>query len=136
MGLFDPNAPTAYSLAATVEIKPSLIVHAGIGVFALIDIAADTVIFEPRNKVQHFDFNQLTALSPTQRAHITKLGHVDETGITVDCNANDFHAAYFINHHHSPNVIYCNSTHTWYAIRDIPAGQELTAYYFPYERDF
>ena len=136
MTLFDLNVSTTYSLAATVEIRPSLITHAGIGVFALIDIAADTMIFEPRNTVQHFDFNQLSALSPAQRAHITKLAHVDETGIQIDCDANDFHAAYFINHHRAPNVIYCNSTYRWYAIRDIQAGEELTAYYFPHERDF
>lgn len=136
MSTSDRNSTTAYNLVATVEIKPSSITHAGVGVFALVHIAADTVIFKPRNAVQHFDFDALSALSPAQRMHLTKLAHVDQTGITIDCDANDFHAAYFINHSRDPNVIYCDSTYAWYAIRDITAGQELTAYYFPHERDF
>jgi hypothetical protein len=126
----------AIKLAATVEIKPSLIQNAGVGVFALIDIAADAVIFTPLTPVQHFKYKELNNLSQTQLAHLIKLAHVDQTGIAIDRSADDFHAAYFINHSHNPNVIYCESSYSWLAMRDIPAGQELTAYYFPHERDF
>ena len=129
------NKPSI-KLAATVEIKPSLIEGAGVGVFALIDIPADTVVFSPLAPVQHFKYEDLNDLSEIQMSYLIKLAHVDSTGITIDRGVDDFHAAYFINHSRDPNVLYCQSTYSWHTIRDIPAGQELTAYYFVHERDF
>lgn len=133
----DTQTSTQYDLFPTVELKPSLIENAGVGVFALVEISADSKVFSPAKTLQKVKLNTLSGLSERQKWHLKKLAHVqDDQTVVIDRSANEFHAAYFINHSTKPNMIYCNSTYTWYAMRDIHVGEELTAYYFPHERDF
>jgi SET domain-containing protein len=131
------NHSTQYDLFPTVEIKPSLIQNAGVGVFALVDIPADTKIFKSRRPMQKIKLSKLTNLNDRQRQHLNKLAHIEyDQTLAIDCDANEFYAAYFVNHSSNPNLIYCDMEYEWYTIKDIAAGEELTAYYFPYERDF
>ena len=104
----------------------------GVGVFALVDISRDTCIFKPigAEKVLWSQINQ------NIRPRIESLTLWDEDGFWLNCDLSRIGPEYYINHSHTPNVMYDTKTGALYAMRDIGKDEELLHYYFPEERDW
>ncbi len=102
------------------------------GVFSLVDIPRDTVIFEPKKCVQICEWQ----ISSEIREYLEKMTYYDGNGYWIDDDLQRLGQQYYINHSHEPNVAYERSTGKLYAVRDILKDEELTDYYFPGERNW
>ena len=120
-----------YSLNLYTYLAPSK-VCGGVGVFSLIDIPADTLIFKP-NQRQYIFWKEV---SSEIKECLEKLTYCDEKGFWIDCDLDRIGPQYYINHSDSPNVSYNKDTGELYSIRLIKKDEELTDYYFPGERDW
>ena len=104
----------------------------GVGVFSLVDIPADTVIFSPKNG-EKIRFSEV---SEEVGKKMRELTYCDEDGFWVDDDLDRLGPQYYINHSSNPNVCYDKDTGCLYAIRDIESNEELLDYYFPEEREW
>ena len=75
-------------------------------------------------------------VSPEIEKKMRELSYYDKDGFWIDDSLDRLGHQYYINHSNDPNVAYNKDTGKLYAIKDIPAGVELTDYYFPGERDW
>ena len=116
-----------YNLTLYTYLAPSKVCD-GVGVFSLVDIPQDTVIFEPRWQVQVKD----SSIPDEVRDYLDKMTYNG----WVDDDLRNLGQQYYINHSNVPNVSYDKVTGRLYAIRDIKKNEELTDYYFPGERDW
>ncbi len=120
-----------YSLTLYTYLAPSKVCD-GVGVFSLVDIPRDTVIFEPKKCVQICEWQ----ISSEIREYLEKMTYYDGNGYWIDDDLQRLGQQYYINHSHEPNVAYERSTGKLYAVRDILKDEELTDYYFPGERNW
>lgn len=102
------------------------------GVFALVRIPADTVIFRPKSR-EKIRFSEV---SEEVGKKMRELTYCDEDGFWVDDDLDRLGPQYYINHSLNPNVSYNKDTGCLYATRDIDANEELLDYYFPEEREW
>ena len=116
-----------YDLTLYTYLSPSKVCE-GVGVFSLVDIPQDTVIFEPRWQVQVKD----STIPDEVRDYLDKMTYNG----WIDDDLQHLGQQYYINHSNNPNVAYDKNTGKLYAIRDIKKNEELTDYYFPGERDW
>jgi hypothetical protein len=101
-------------------LKPSAIPGAGVGVFALIDIPKDTLIFEvERTDDYFFEYSEIKDISPNIQNYAFKI-----------------YTAYYVNHSYNPNVFWDRRSDELFSIKDIECGEELTTYYKPNEKNF
>jgi SET domain-containing protein len=121
----------SYNLTVYTYLAPSKVCD-GVGVFSLVDIPKDTVIFEPKKCVQICEWQ----ISSEIREYLEKMTYYDGNGYWIDDDLQRLGQQYYINHSHEPNVAYERSTGKLYAVRDILKDEELTDYYFPGERNW
>ena len=121
----------SYNLTVYTYLAPSKVCD-GVGVFSLVDIPRDTVIFEPKKCVQICEWQ----ISSEIREYLEKMTYYDGNGYWIDDDLQRLGQQYYINHSHEPNVAYERSTGKLYAVRDILKDEELTDYYFPGERNW
>jgi len=118
-------------------LKPSAIPGAGVGVFSLIDIPKDTLIFEvKRDDDYFFKYSEIEDLPQSVKDYILEMTDGVEEGFFLDVPAFKIYTAYYVNHSHEPNVFWDRRTDELFSIRDIKIGEELTTYYKPCERNF
>ena len=121
-----------------VKLGVSKMPGAGIGVFALVDIPPDTSVFSYRN-ADHFipweDVQGAPMVVQKYIAQMTTCVLEDQTFI-IDVPADLIYSAYYINHSTDPNVFWDRNTDEMYTIVPVKAGDELTTYYRPDERDW
>jgi hypothetical protein len=118
-------------------LKPSTISGAGVGVFSLIDIPKDTLIFEvKRDDDYFFKYSEIEDLPQSVKDYILGMTDGVEEGFFLDVPAFKIYTAYYVNHSHEPNVFWDRRTDELFSIRDIKIGEELTTYYKPCERNF
>ena len=120
-----------YNLTLWTYLAPSKLCD-GVGVFALMDIPQDTLIFEPGWQVQVYD----SEMPDEVRKYLSKMTYNNEKGYWIDDSLRNLGQQYYINHSHKPNVAYERGSGRLYAISDIIKDTELTDYYFPGERDW
>lgn len=119
------------------HLKPSTIPGAGIGVFSLVDIPKDTLIFEVKRKDDYFfKISEIEDLPLSIQDYILGMTDGTEEGFYLDVPAFKIYTAYYVNHSYEPNVFWDRRTDELFSIRDIKEGEELTTYYKPEERDF
>lgn len=118
-------------------LKPSAIPGAGVGVFSLVDIAKDSLIFDVERKDDYlFKYSEIKDLPESIRDYIMEMTDGIENGFYLDVPAFKIYTAYYVNHSHEPNVFWDRRTDELFSIRDIKSGEELTTYYKPLERNF
>lgn len=119
------------------HLKPSTIPGAGIGVFSLVDIPRDTLIFEVKREDDYFfKMSEIEDLPLRIQDYILGMTDGTEEGFYLDVPAFKIYTAYYVNHSYEPNVFWDRRTDELFSIRDIKEGEELTTYYKPEERDF
>lgn len=119
-------------------LKTSTIPGAGVGVFSLIDIPKDTLIFEVERKDDYFFKNSEIKDLPfnIQEYILGMTDGIEGKGFYLDVPAFKIYTAYYINHSHDPNVFWDRRTDELFSIKNIRYGEELTTYYKPNEKDF
>ena len=120
-----------YNKTLYTYLAPSK-VCGGVGVFSLVFIPVDTVIFKPkiREKVLFSDVPEEVGVA------MKNLTYYDSEGFWVDDDLDRLGPQYFVNHSTSPNVSYNKDNGCLYATRDITPHEELLDYYFPEEREW
>ena len=118
-------------------LKPSTIPGAGVGVFSLVDIPKDTLIFDVnRSDDFFFKMSEIENLPSNIKDYILGMTDGTEEGFYLDVPAFKIYTAYYINHSFEPNVFWDRRNDELFSIKDIKSGEELTTYYRPDERDF
>jgi len=120
-----------FNLTLYTYLAPSK-VCSGVGVFSLVNIPVDTLIFSPGPMVKIL----WTQVNEALKKRLETLTYYDNEGFWVDSDLAKLGPQYYINHSHNPNVAYNKNTGELYAIRNIQKDEELTDYYFPGERDW
>lgn len=127
------------------KLAPSQIPGAGVGVFALIDIPKDTLIMGFRHFIEFagqdeedflFDWNEFKDLDDRIKNYLWGMTDGYDNKFYIDAPPFMFYQQYYINHSDTPNCFWNRRSGDIYSQVDITAGEELTMYYIPSERDF
>ena len=122
----------AFKQEPIVRLRPSTIVNAGVGAFAVTRITKDTLVFKPwRNYIIPWEVIPYIALP-----YFKSICHAAKEGIIIDRPPNDINVAYYVNHSDNPNLHHNAETDEYWASKDIYPNEELTCYYLPSERDW
>ena len=112
------------------RLEPSPI--SGVGVFAIIDIPKDTYIFEPDNEaLASVRKSETDNLAPALRRLYEDFCVLKGDMYQCPSNFNNLTPSWYLNASAQPNVA-ADSSLKFYALRDIQAGEELTADYSSY----
>ena len=121
-----------YNLELYTYLAPSKICS-GVGVFALIDIPRDTIIWKLRDEPYKVPWNLLTT---EIQNHIKSMTWCDNEGFWIDCHLDRIYQAYYVNHSDNPNCDVINEEELYIAIRNIKKDEELTYRYLELDRDW
>jgi SET domain-containing protein len=112
------------------RLKPSPI-H-GVGVFAIKDIPKNAYVFEPDDdELVSVQADEIKGLPPDLRRLYEDFCVLKDDTYQCPSSFNKLTPAWFLNTSKNPNVA-ADSSLKFYAIRDIQAGEELTADYGTY----
>jgi len=113
-------------------LAPSTVCN-GVGVFSLVHIPKDIIIFKPSAMTQKVPWDKV---SPEIQKKMQELCYCDKEGFWIDDSLDRLGHQYYINHSHTPNVSYNSVNNCLYAMVDIKPDIELLDYYFPEDRDW
>jgi SET domain-containing protein len=118
-----------------VKLAPSQINNAGVGVFTMSKIEKEDVVFttNTNNFIQWFE---IEGVEENISRYIKKMCNHNEHGFWIDCPVNKISPSYYVNHSEEPNLYHHLETDTYYAIKNIEIGEELTCKYLPEEIDW
>jgi uncharacterized protein len=118
-----------------VRLKPSEIPDAGVGVFAIVDIPKDVIIFQFDNSEINWIKEEEIKNLPPEIQEMYRHFSVEKDGMLgAPKHFNQMTPAWYINHSKNPNCG-CNDEYDFYTLRDIKKGEELTVDYSTYGDD-
>ena len=125
-------------LDTKVKLGVSKMPGVGIGVFALIDLPADTSVFRYRNPDHFISWDDVAEAPMCVQKYVAKMTTciLEDRTFIIDVPADLIYPAYYINHSAEPNVFWDRHTDEMFTIKSVQAGDELTTYYRPDERDW
>lgn len=126
------------------KLSPSQIPGAGVGVFAIVEIQKDTIIkgcksfmeFVGKEDEYLFDWNEFDDLDDRIKKYLWGMTDGYGNKFYIDAPPFMFYQGYYINHSNTPNCFWNRRSGDIYSQVDIAAGEELTMYYMPSERNF
>jgi SET domain-containing protein len=126
------------------KLSPSQIPGAGVGVFAIVEIQKDTIIkgcksfmeFIGKEDEYLFDWNEFDDLDDRIKKYLWGMTDGYGNKFYIDAPPFMFYQGYYINHSNTPNCFWNRRSGDIYSQVDIAAGEELTMYYMPSERNF
>jgi len=118
-----------------VKLAPSKINGAGVGVFSVTKIEKEDIVFAT-NTNQFIQWIEVNDIDEEIIAYIKQMCNHNEHGFWVDCPINKINPSYYVNHSEEPNLYHDLSTDTYFAIKNIEIGEELTCKYLPEEVDW
>ena len=126
------------------KLSPSQIPGAGVGVFAIVEIQKDTIIkgcksfmeFIGKEDEYLFDWNEFEDLDDRIKKYLWGMTDGYGNKFYIDAPPFMFYQGYYINHSNTPNCFWNRRSGDIYSQVDIAAGEELTMYYMPSERNF
>jgi SET domain-containing protein len=118
-----------------VKLAPSQINNAGVGVFTMSKIEKEDVVFttNTNNFIQWFE---IEGVEENISRYIKKMCNHNEHGFWIDRPVNKINPSYYVNHSENPNLYHHLQTDTYFAIKNIEIGEELTCKYLPEEIDW
>ncbi len=112
-----------------VRLKPST-VCSGVGVFSIIPIEKDTVIFEDVNPDKtYIKWSDLINVDKRVLDYLNTMCNSDENGIFLSRTVNNINISYFVNHSQNPNIKHDLEKDVYVAIRNIEPDEELLCTY-------
>ena len=119
-----------------VQLKPSTVCD-GVGVFALVDIEADTILFadiEPDNIFITWD--KIGDIAPEVKAYLKRICNSNDEVLFLSRTVSAINVSYYVNHSDNYNVYHDIELDRYVTIKDIKAGEEILCKYIFSEIDF
>lgn len=140
----DLNKIKKYIYSQKTKLAPSKIKGAGIGLFALVDIPKDTLLSGHKEFMQFinekedcmFDWAEFSDLDERIKNYLHSMTDGHDSKFYIDAPPFMLYQCYYLNHSDKPNCFWDRRTGDIFTQVDVSAGDELTMYYMPEERDF
>lgn len=118
------------------HLLPSKVCN-GIGVFALVDIEAGSILFpDVTSDFTFIQWDEIAQAPEEARKYLEKLCNCNENGLYLSRTPNNINVSYYINHSDSPNVFHDLKYDSYITIRNIQKGEELFCKYTIHEIDW
>ena len=102
-----------------VRLKPSK-VCSGVGVFSIVEIEKDTVVFEDVNPDKtYIKWAELIDVDKRVIDYLNTMCNSDENGIFLSRTVNNINISYFVNHSQTPNIKHDLEKDVYITIRNI-----------------
>ena len=112
-----------------VRLKPSK-VCSGVGVFSIVEIEKDTVVFEDVNPDKtYIKWAELIDVDKRVIDYLNTMCNSDENGIFLSRTVNNINISYFVNHSQTPNIKHDLEKDVYITIRNIEPDEELLCTY-------
>jgi SET domain-containing protein len=119
-----------------VHLKPSKVCD-GVGVFALTDIAKDTVLFIDIEPDTNFITWDLIGDIPNEiKSYLKRMCISNESGLFLNRTVSAINTSYYVNHSDNFNVLHDLKKDKYVTTRDIKSGEEILCKYIFSEIDF
>jgi hypothetical protein len=118
-----------------VKLAPSQINNAGVGVFAMSEIEKEDIVFAT-NTNKFIQWFEIEGIEQNISHYIKQMCNHNEHGFWIDCPVNKISPSYYVNHSEEPNLYHDLNTDTYFALKNIKIGEELTCKYLPEEVDW
>lgn len=122
--------------SCNVCLKPSKVCN-GIGVFALTDIDANTILFddiEPDNTF--ITWKEIGDIDPEVKAYLKRMCNSNDEGLFLNRTVSAINISYYVNHSDNYNVHHDLNLDRYVTTKDIKAGDEILCKYLFSEIDF
>ena len=119
-----------------MQLKPSTVCD-GVGVFALVDIEADTILFadiEPDNIFITWD--KIGDIAPEVKAYLKRMCNSNDEVLFLSRTVSAINVSYYVNHSDNYNVYHDIELDRYVTTKDIKAGEEILCKYIFSEIDF
>ena len=119
-----------------VRLKPSKVCD-GVGVFALIDIPADTVLFNDIDPDMNFiTWDEIGDIKDEVKVYLKSMCNSNESGLFLSRTVSAINVSYYVNHSDNFNVHHDLTLDRYITTKDIKAGDEILCKYIFSEIDF
>ena len=122
--------------SCNVCLKPSKVCN-GVGVFALTDIEANTILFddiEPDNTFITWD--EIGNIDPEVKAYLKRMCNSNDEVLFLNRTVSAINVSYYVNHSDNYNVHHDLNLDRYVTTKDIKAGDEILCKYLFSEIDF
>lgn len=122
--------------SCNVCLKPSKVCN-GIGVFALTDIKANTILFDDIEPDKTFiTWEKIGDIAPEVKAYLKRMCISNDEGLFLSRTASAINISYYVNHSDNYNVHHDLTIDRYMTTKDIKAGDEILCKYLSFEIDF
>jgi hypothetical protein len=119
-----------------VRLKPSTVCD-GVGVFALIDIPADTVLFNDIDPDMNFiTWDEIGDIKDEVKTYLKSMCNSNESGLFLSRTVSAINISYYVNHSDDFNVHHDLTLDRYITTKDIKSGDEILCKYIFSEIDF
>ena len=118
-----------------IKLAPSKIHGAGVGVFTISPIEKEDIVFTT-NTNQFIQWVEVQNIEENIINYIKQMCNHNDYGFWIDRPINKIDPSYYVNHSENPNLYHYLQTDTYFAIKNIKIGEELTCKYLPEEIDW
>lgn len=119
-----------------VRLKPSTVCD-GVGVFALVDIPADTVLFNDIDPDMNFiAWDEIGDIKDEVKVYLKSMCNSNESGVFLSRTVSAINISYYVNHSDNFNVHHDLTLDRYITTKDIKSGDEILCKYIFSEIDF
>lgn len=119
-----------------VRLKPSTVCD-GVGVFALVDIPADTILFNDIDPDMNFiTWDEIVDIKDEVKVYLKSMCNSNESGLFLSRTVSAINISYYVNHSDEFNVHHDLTLDRYITTKDIKSGDEILCKYIFSEIDF
>jgi hypothetical protein len=122
--------------SCNVCLKPSKVCN-GVGVFALTDIEANTILFDDIEPDSTFiTWDEIGDIDPEVKAYLKRMCNSNDEVLFLSRTVSAINVSYYVNHSDNYNVHHDLNLDRYVTTKDIKAGDEILCKYLFSEIDF
>lgn len=122
--------------SCNVCLKPSKVCN-GVGVFALTDIEANTILFDDIEPDDTFiTWDEIGDIDPEVKAYLKRMCNSNDEVLFLSRTVSAINVSYYVNHSDNYNVHHDLNLDRYVTTKDIKAGDEILCKYLFSEIDF
>lgn len=122
--------------SCNVCLKPSKVCN-GVGVFALTDIEANTILFDDIEPDSTFiTWDEIGDIDPEVKAYLKRMCNSNDEVLFLSRTVSAINISYYVNHSDNYNVHHDLNLDRYVTTKDIKAGDEILCKYLFSEIDF